>query len=45
MHDQDFYTRLKKAGFIFDFGEDESGLFMKHIRQGSGYYIDVVRLS
>jgi putative flavoprotein involved in K+ transport len=40
-HDQDFYERLKKAGFILDFGEDGSGLFMKYIRRGSGYYIDV----
>ena len=30
-----------KAGFMLDFGEDESGLFMKYLRRGSGYYIDV----
>ncbi|HEY0274803.1 MAG TPA: NAD(P)/FAD-dependent oxidoreductase, partial [Paenirhodobacter sp.] len=24
-----------------DFGDDESGLFMKYLRRGSGYYIDV----
>ena len=39
--DADFYERLKKAGFLLDFGEDESGLFMKYVRRGSGYYIDV----
>jgi len=39
--DHAFYTRLKKSGFRIDFGEDESGLMMKAIRTGSGYYIDV----
>jgi putative flavoprotein involved in K+ transport len=39
--DADFYARLKKAGFILDFGDDGSGLFMKYLRRGSGYYIDV----
>lgn len=39
--DADFYARLKKAGFMLDFGDDESGLFMKYVRRGSGYYIDV----
>ena len=39
--DQDFYSRLEKAGFLLDFGEDDSGLFMKYLRRGSGYYIDV----
>ncbi len=39
--DADFYERLKKAGFLLDFGDDESGLFMKYLRRGSGYYIDV----
>lgn len=37
----DFYARLEKAGFLLDFGEDGSGLFMKYLRRGSGYYIDV----
>ena len=40
-HDADFYERLEKAGFMLDFGEDESGLVMKYMRRGSGYYIDV----
>jgi putative flavoprotein involved in K+ transport len=39
--DKDFYDRLEKAGFWLDFGEDGSGLFMKYLRRGSGYYIDV----
>jgi putative flavoprotein involved in K+ transport len=39
--DADFYKRLEKVGFMLDFGEDESGLFMKYLRRGSGYYIDV----
>ena len=32
---------LEKAGFMLDWGDDESGLFMKYLRRGSGYYIDV----
>jgi putative flavoprotein involved in K+ transport len=39
--DAQLYKRLKKAGFMLDFGDDESGLFMKYLRRGSGYYIDV----
>lgn len=39
--DADFYARLEASGFMLDFGEDESGLFMKYLRRGSGYYIDV----
>ena len=39
--DAAFYDRLRAAGFLLDFGEDESGLFMKYVRRGSGYYIDV----
>jgi putative flavoprotein involved in K+ transport len=39
--DADFYQRLERAGFMLDWGEDESGLFMKYLRRGSGYYIDV----
>ena len=39
--DADFYRRLAKAGFRFDFGIDGSGLMMKAFRTGSGYYIDV----
>ncbi|QDL36166.1 NAD(P)/FAD-dependent oxidoreductase [Rhodoferax sediminis] len=39
--DADLYARLEKAGFMLDFGADGSGLFMKYLRRGSGYYIDV----
>ena len=39
--DTDLYARLEKAGFLLDFGDDGSGLFMKYVRRGSGYYIDV----
>ena len=39
--DADFYRRLEAAGFYLDFGEDGSGLFLKYLRRGSGYYIDV----
>ncbi len=39
--DADFYERLERAGFQLDWGDDESGLFMKYLRRGSGYYIDV----
>jgi putative flavoprotein involved in K+ transport len=39
--DADLYARLEKAGFLLDFGDDGSGLFMKYVRRGSGYYIDV----
>jgi putative flavoprotein involved in K+ transport len=39
--DQEFYDRLEAAGFDHDWGEDNSGLFMKYLRRGSGYYIDV----
>ena len=40
-HDADLYARLEKAGFLLDFGDDDSGLHMKYMRRGSGYYIDV----
>jgi putative flavoprotein involved in K+ transport len=39
--DKDFYERLEKAGFWHDWGSDGSGLFLKYLRRGSGYYIDV----
>jgi len=39
--DADFYAKLEQAGFMLDFGEDGSGLFVKYLRRGSGYYIDV----
>ena len=39
--DKEFYQRLADAGFELDWGSDGSGLFMKYLRRGSGYYIDV----
>ncbi len=39
--DADFYEGLEKAGFWLDWGDDESGLFLKYLRRGSGYYIDI----
>lgn len=39
--DKDFYDRLEASGFDHDWGDDGSGLFMKYLRRGSGYYIDV----
>ena len=39
--DAGFYDRLRAAGFMLDFGEDATGLSMKYLRRGSGYYIDV----
>jgi putative flavoprotein involved in K+ transport len=39
--DAEFYRGLEKAGFQLDWGADGSGLFMKYLRRGSGYYIDI----
>ncbi len=39
--DAEFYAGLERAGFQLDWGDDGSGLFMKYLRRGSGYYIDV----
>ncbi|ADB74827.1 flavin-containing monooxygenase [Geodermatophilus obscurus] len=39
--DAEFYRRMSDAGFWLDWGDDGSGLFMKYLRRGSGYYIDV----
>ncbi len=39
--DKEFYEGLEKAGFWLDWGDDDSGLFMKYLRRGSGYYIDI----
>ncbi|GLS17426.1 FAD-dependent oxidoreductase [Labrys miyagiensis] len=39
--DAHLLERLEKVGFLLDFGDDESGLFLKYMRRGSGYYIDV----
>ncbi|MEM8570560.1 MAG: NAD(P)/FAD-dependent oxidoreductase [Pseudomonadota bacterium] len=39
--DAEFYEGLEKAGFWLDWGDDGSGLFLKYLRRGSGYYIDI----
>lgn len=39
--DADFYRGLQNAGFWIDWGDDNSGIFLKYLRRGSGYYIDV----
>lgn len=39
--DAPFYRQLTDAGFLWDFGEDNSGLMAKAMRTASGYYIDV----
>jgi len=39
--DADFYKALEDAGFLLDWGDDGSGLFLKYLRDGGGYYIDV----
>lgn len=41
VRDKEFYNGLEKAGFWLDFGDDGSGHFMKYLRRGSGYYINV----
>ena len=41
LEDAEFYKGLEDAGFQTDWGDDDSGLFMKYVRRGSGYYIDV----
>ena len=41
VRDKGFYDRLESAGFQLDFGADDTGLFLKYLRRGSGYYIDV----
>jgi putative flavoprotein involved in K+ transport len=40
-HDAEFYRALAKAGFNLDFGDDDTGLALKYLRRGSGYYIDI----
>jgi cation diffusion facilitator CzcD-associated flavoprotein CzcO len=39
--DRDLLEGLRAAGFVTDFGEDESGFLMKYHRYGGGYYINV----
>ena len=39
--DAELLAGLEAAGFKLDFGEDGSGLLMKYLTRGGGYYIDV----
>ena len=39
--DAALYEGLEKAGFLYDFGEDGSGIHSTYLRRGAGYYIDV----
>ncbi len=39
--DAEYYARIEAAGFLLDFGEDDTGVALKYQRRGSGYYIDV----
>lgn len=39
--DHEILTKLGKVGFKLDYGYDGSGLFIKYLLQGGGYYIDV----
>ena len=39
--DQELLQGLREAGFVTDFGEDNSGFLMKYHRYGGGYYINV----
>jgi putative flavoprotein involved in K+ transport len=39
--DAALYEGLQRAGFLFDFGEDGSGIHSTYLRRGAGYYIDV----
>jgi cation diffusion facilitator CzcD-associated flavoprotein CzcO len=39
--DQEMLKKLEDAGFKLDYGYDGSGLFIKYLTDGGGYYIDV----
>jgi cation diffusion facilitator CzcD-associated flavoprotein CzcO len=39
--DRELLDRLRAVGFRTDFGEDGTGFYMKYLRTGGGYYIDV----
>ena len=39
--DAKLYEGLAKAGFLFDFGADGSGIHTAYLRRGAGYYIEV----
>jgi putative flavoprotein involved in K+ transport len=39
--DAELLAGLESRGFALDYGEDGTGLFLKYLRRGGGYYIDV----
>lgn len=39
--DSALHAKLEKAGFLLDFGPDDTGLVMKSFREGGGFYINV----
>jgi len=39
--DRELLDRLRAVGFRTDFGDDDTGFYMKYLRTGGGYYIDV----
>jgi putative flavoprotein involved in K+ transport len=39
--DAAFYEGLRKAGFLYDFGEDGGGFFTRGMQDPSGFYIDM----
>jgi len=39
--DRELLNGLERAGFKLDYGDDGSGIFLKYLRRGGGYYIDV----
>jgi putative flavoprotein involved in K+ transport len=39
--DREMLEGLERAGFKLDYGDDGSGIFLKYLRRGGGYYIDV----
>ncbi|MBO0884754.1 MAG: NAD(P)/FAD-dependent oxidoreductase, partial [Mycobacterium sp.] len=41
LRDKNLYDRLEQVGFRLDFGDDDTGQFMKYLRRGGGFYIDV----
>ena len=38
--DADLYSGLERVGFLYDFGEDGSGIHSLYLRRGAGYYIE-----
>ena len=39
--DSDLLERLRAVGFELDFGHDDTGFYLKYLRRGGGYYINV----